>query len=69
MTHMVRFNTCTTKLICTNEMSLGNLRQWWGNKTIRQFEERIKCFEDQYSSFEVAGEKVNNDDAIFLIAN
>lgn len=36
----------------------GNLRQWWGNKTIEHFEERIKCFEDQYSRFTVNGDQV-----------
>ena len=37
----------------------GNLRQWWGNSTIKEFEERIRCFEQQYSSFEVNGDHVS----------
>lgn len=31
----------------------GNLYQWWYNETLKNFEERVKCFVDQYSSYKV----------------
>ncbi|RWS28414.1 endothelin-converting enzyme 2-like protein, partial [Leptotrombidium deliense] len=37
----------------------GNLHPWWKNSTIKKFEERIKCFIDEYSSFEINGDRVN----------
>ncbi|GFS77769.1 endothelin-converting enzyme homolog [Trichonephila clavipes] len=37
----------------------GNLNQWWKNSTIQNFEKRSQCFIDQYSSYEVAGTKLN----------
>lgn len=37
----------------------GNLKQWWRNATIEQFEEKIKCFERQYSRFEINGVRVS----------
>ncbi|GFS77745.1 endothelin-converting enzyme homolog [Trichonephila clavipes] len=37
----------------------GNLNQWWKISTIQNFEKLSQCFIDQYSSFEVAGTKLN----------
>lgn len=31
----------------------GNLYQWWYNETLKNFEERVKCFVDQYSSYKI----------------
>ncbi|XP_072033755.1 endothelin-converting enzyme 2-like isoform X3 [Amphiura filiformis] len=39
----------------------GNLRQWWNNDTIANFNEQIQCMVDQYSKFEVHGERVNGE--------
>ncbi|KAI7879826.1 uncharacterized protein EV154DRAFT_524207 [Mucor mucedo] len=33
----------------------GNLLDWWTNATSAQFEEKTKCFIDQYSKFNVTG--------------
>ncbi|KAI8078350.1 hypothetical protein BDF21DRAFT_363405 [Thamnidium elegans] len=33
----------------------GNLADWWTNATSAQFEEKTKCFIDQYSKFNVTG--------------
>ncbi|RWS12030.1 endothelin-converting enzyme 2-like protein [Dinothrombium tinctorium] len=37
----------------------GNLHHWWKNSTIKNFEERIKCFIDQYNAYEVNGDHIN----------
>ncbi|GFU09355.1 endothelin-converting enzyme homolog [Nephila pilipes] len=37
----------------------GNLHQWWKNSTIQNFQQRSKCFIDQYSNYEVQGMKLN----------
>ena len=37
----------------------GNLRQWWNNETIGNFNEQIQCMVDQYSNFEIHGEHVS----------
>ncbi|CAJ0576445.1 unnamed protein product, partial [Mesorhabditis spiculigera] len=31
--------------------NLGNIRQWWDNQTIANFERKAECIEDQYSSY------------------
>lgn len=31
----------------------GRLRQWWGDEAVQRFEERSKCVEELYSSYEV----------------
>lgn len=31
----------------------GNLKQWWYNETLKNFEERVRCFVDQYSSYKI----------------
>lgn len=31
----------------------GNLYQWWYNETLKNFEDRVKCFVDQYSSYKI----------------
>ena len=36
----------------------GNLNQWWQNSTIKNFEEKINCFVEQYSAYKVNGESV-----------
>ena len=37
----------------------GNLHRWWQNSTLQHFEERIQCFMDQYSSFQINGDHVS----------
>lgn len=37
----------------------GNLRQWWNNETIKNFEESVKCLVDQYSAFKVDDKPVS----------
>lgn len=37
----------------------GNLYQWWFNETLKNFEERVKCFVDQYSSYKVDDSHLN----------
>lgn len=37
----------------------GNLYQWWFNETLKNFEERVKCFVDQYSSYKVEDSHLN----------
>lgn len=32
---------------------LGNIRQWWDLGTIKRFEEKAQCIEDQYSSYKL----------------
>jgi len=36
----------------------GILRNWWTNDSIAAFKTRTKCMVDQYSKYEVNGEKV-----------
>uniref|UniRef100_A0A0K0EV78 Phosphate-regulating neutral endopeptidase (inferred by orthology to a human protein) n=1 Tax=Strongyloides venezuelensis TaxID=75913 RepID=A0A0K0EV78_STRVS len=31
--------------------SVGNIRQWWDNTTIKRFEEKAQCIEEQYSNY------------------
>jgi len=31
----------------------GNLDEWWYNETLQNFEDRVKCFVDQYSSYKI----------------
>ena len=42
----------------------GNLHKWWKNSTIKNFEERMKCFIDQYSQY-----KINNDHVSIMKMN
>lgn len=37
----------------------GNLHQWWKNNTIKKFEERMKCFVEQYSQYQIGSDHVN----------
>lgn len=37
----------------------GNLHEWWENSTILKFNENMKCFQDQYSKFQVGTDFVN----------
>lgn len=37
----------------------GNLHPWWFNTTLRNFEERVKCFVDQYSTYEIEDDHVS----------
>ena len=37
----------------------GNLHQWWKNSTIKRFEEKIKCFIDQYSKYKIGDDHVS----------
>lgn len=37
----------------------GNLYQWWCNETLRNFEERVRCFVDQYSSYKIDDSHLN----------
>ena len=42
-------------LICKGRQSdkYGNTVQWWTEKTLENYEERAKCFIDQYSNYTV----------------
>ncbi|XP_054159302.1 endothelin-converting enzyme homolog isoform X2 [Oppia nitens] len=42
----------------------GNLHQWWKNSTIKKFEEKMKCFSEQYSKYKVGNETVNGKQTI-----
>ncbi|XP_067124089.1 endothelin-converting enzyme homolog isoform X3 [Centruroides vittatus] len=42
----------------------GNLHQWWKNSTIQSFQERIKCFIDQYSLYQYGGEQVKGKQTV-----
>ena len=37
----------------------GNLKEWWQQSTIQKFQERMKCFENQYSSYQLGKDNVN----------
>jgi predicted metalloendopeptidase len=37
----------------------GRLSNWWTAESSLQFEEKAKCFEEQYSSYEFEGMNVN----------
>lgn len=37
----------------------GNLHQWWNNRTIEIFNNRTKCFVDQYSKYQLFGKNIN----------
>ena len=37
----------------------GNLRVWWSNSSIQNFQERKKCFQAQYSKYTFFGHKIN----------
>jgi endothelin-converting enzyme len=34
---------------------IGNYSDWWDTKTVKAFEDRAKCFVDQYANFTVPG--------------
>lgn len=36
----------------------GNLQEWWQHSTILKFQERMKCFEEQYSKFQIGKDNV-----------
>lgn len=36
----------------------GNLRKWWKNSSIEKFNNRSQCIVEQYSQYELGGEKV-----------
>lgn len=42
----------------------GNLHQWWHNKTLWHFAERIQCFIDQYSNYTIDGENLDGKSTI-----
>ncbi|KAG9508882.1 hypothetical protein GZH46_02612, partial [Fragariocoptes setiger] len=37
----------------------GNLHQWWYNATLQNFEERVKCFADQYYKYKIGDNHLN----------
>ena len=37
----------------------GNLRVWWSNSSTQNFQERKKCFQEQYSKYMFFGHKIN----------
>eukprot|EP00057_Strongylocentrotus_purpuratus_P020956 XP_011675430.1 PREDICTED: endothelin-converting enzyme 1 [Strongylocentrotus purpuratus] len=37
----------------------GNLYQWWNNDTIQRFNRQTECMVDQYSEYDILGNKVN----------
>lgn len=51
---------------CKNEFSLGreydkegNLRPWWQNESLAAFRNHTACMEEQYSQYQVNGERLN----------
>ncbi|XP_011212618.2 neprilysin-4 [Bactrocera dorsalis] len=44
-----------------NYDKLGNLRNWWDEKSTYQFEERRKCFQAQYHKYRYDGHQLRND--------
>ena len=38
----------------------GNLKQWWNNDTIGNFNEEVQCMVEQYEKFDVHGEPVSS---------
>ena len=37
----------------------GNLHEWWQHGTILKFKERMKCFQEQYSKYQIGTDHVN----------
>ena len=37
----------------------GNMRMWWSEKAVQVFNERAKCFMDQYSKYDISGTPVS----------
>jgi predicted metalloendopeptidase len=37
----------------------GNMVEWWGNASAQEYVKRSKCFQDEYSKFEVNGHRLN----------
>lgn len=37
----------------------GNLRPWWQNESLAAFRNHTACMEEQYSQYQVNGEKLN----------
>lgn len=37
----------------------GNLRPWWQNESLAAFQNHTACMEEQYSQYQVNGEKLN----------
>lgn len=37
----------------------GNLHEWWQNSTIDKFKEKMKCFEEQYSRYQIGKDHVS----------
>jgi predicted metalloendopeptidase len=37
----------------------GNMREWWTPEDLKNYQERSKCVEDQYNSYEYEGQRVN----------
>ena len=42
----------------------GNLKDWWQPETEKQFKQRTQCVIDQYSSYQVAGVKLNGANTV-----
>lgn len=42
----------------------GNMRGWWMNKTLIEYNQRVVCMEDQYANFSVHGEPVNGKQTV-----
>ena len=38
---------------------MGNLRPWWNNASIENFEKRTECMVDQYSQYKLNGNSVS----------
>ena len=39
----------------------GNIRNWWQNKTEKEFNKRTKCFEEQYSAFHEGNQTLSGE--------
>lgn len=42
----------------------GDLHEWWQDKTIKKFKEKMKCFEKQYSTFQIGKDHVSDHSEI-----
>ena len=40
---------------------IGNLHEWWEKGTVEKFKEKMKCFQEQYSKYQVGTDHVTNE--------
>lgn len=45
----------------------GNMRSWWSNFSINNFEQKAKCFIRQYSNFAINGQNENGERTLGMV--